>query len=243
MAMECSIRSEWLTTKTEVTKVECRWVIDNFTNRIHQQWEKIAGPSSFMENGDVDYTLWMELCSDGFLWIGITSSHPDCSWCDFNVCIYDAYNRKVCCVGFIEEPRHFVAVGDALYRRLVRLHKVLDNPQLNIPGDKLTVLCTVYCLESAIYAADQLQMPSLVVPSPQKASFMGNVLTDAEFTDIVVVAEEREFPAHRAILAERSAVFRAMFNVDMKENRMKRVVIEDLSADAVSDLLTFIYTE
>ena len=72
---------------------------------------------------------------------------------------------------------------------------------------------------------------------------MANVLAEGRFSDVIVVAEEREFPVHRVILAQRSDVFRAMFDVDMTEKQNKRVVIEDLSADAVGDLLTFVYTD
>ena len=72
---------------------------------------------------------------------------------------------------------------------------------------------------------------------------MGNILTKRLFSDIVVVVGKQEFPAHKAILAERSEVFEAMFNVDMKESHEKRIVIEDMTSDAVSDLLTFIYTD
>jgi len=105
------------------------------------------------------------------------------------------------------------------------------------------VLCTLHYLKPKTYAADQLKEPLPVVPPREiDSSFMGKVLAEGRFSDVVVVAEEREFPVHRAILAQRSDVFRAMFDVDMTEKQNKRVVIEDLSADAVSDLLTFIYT-
>ena len=86
-------------------------------------------------------------------------------------------------------------------------------------------------------------MPVPVVPPPEMGSCMENALTEGPFSDVTVVADEREFPAHRVILAQRSVVFRAMFDMDMVEKRDNRVVIEDLSSDAVSDLLTFIYTD
>ena len=101
-----------------------------------------------------------------------------------------------------------------------------------LPGGKLTVLCAVHYLqpETRTYVTDELEI----------VSHMSNVLTDGLFSDVTVAADEREFPAHRAILAEHSDVFKAMFDVYMVEKRDNRVVIDDISADVLNDLLTLI---
>ena len=85
--------------------------------------------------------------------------------------------------------------------------------------------------------------PIPIIPPADGSSFMGNLLTEGLLAEVVVVVGKQEFPAHKAILAQRSEVFRAMFNANMKESLKKRVIIEDMTGDAVSDLLTFIYTD
>ena len=246
MAVECPFTTSWLLAKAKVIKY--RWEIDNFTNRIHEEVSKLAGPTVHAQGSDLCWKLEiLEIETDAgkerYLLLAATPSKPLLNFRDLKVCIFDANNRKVHGVGLVEKV--LKTFQKVLLTKLTRLDEVLDNPQLYIPDDKLTLHCTIRYIETepCKYAAYQLKTPLPVVPVPKTACFMQKVLTAAQFSDIVVVAEEREFPAHRAILAGRSEVFQAMFTVDMEENHMKRVVIEDMSADAVSDLLTFIYSD
>ena len=48
-----------------------------------------------------------------------------------------------------------------------------------------------------------------------------------------------EFKVHKFILAARSPVFKRMFETDMKECSS---VLEDITAEAVDELLTYLYT-
>jgi len=147
-------------------------------------------------------------------------------------------------VGFTEVPRYFKEVGQGgIQVKLIRRDVVLRNAGHYLPDGKLIVLCTLHYLEPGTYDADQVKEPVPVVPPSELASCMNNVFTKGDFIDITVFAGEREFPAHRAILAERSDVFRTMFDTDMIESRTNSVSIEDMSADAVEDHLTFIYTD
>lgn len=59
----------------------------------------------------------------------------------------------------------------------------------------------------------------------------------------VVSSDGQEFPVHTYILAARSTVFDAMLEQDMKEKREKRVIIDDISPEAVARLLDFMYTD
>ena len=261
---ECQAVADWLTTKSKVIKVNYRWEITNFTSiltRGETTWSSVLRVSGTEKY----WKLYMVTDRDGFLCVEVRqcqgkgnvssiyhTNMPNVVYSEiysetpaaFNVCICDANDTKVRGVEYTEVFRRFVRVGENLRTRLIRLDVVLGNPDRYSPGGKLTVLCTLHYLEPKTYAADQLKEPLPVVPPREIASsFMGKVLAEGRFSDVVVVAEEREFPVHRAILAQRSDVFRAMFDVDMTEKQNKRVVIEDLSADAVSDLLTFIYTD
>jgi len=194
----------------------------------------------------------MVMDGDGLLWVELRQ-YENYSQCKvvtsktqaaLGLYICAANNTIVHGVGSMEVPYHFVMIGDVLRTKLIKRDVVLENPDRYLPDGKLTVLCTLHYLEPETYAADQLKEPLPVIPQPEIASSaMGNVLAEGRFSDVVVVAEEREFPVHRVILSQRSDVFRAMFDVDMMERQNRRVVIEDLSADTVSDLLTFIYTD
>ena len=233
-------------------KIEHRWEISNLVKRVSEDWTSITGPVIYASGTDVRWKLRMVPDCGGYLCIEVkqvdhlSSGISSTRQVSLGVCICDAANSRVYGVcGFREVPAGFDEVGNGLRWKLIKSDVVLENRARYLPGGKLIVLCTLHYLQPDTYtdAADQLKAPVLVVPPPEMSSGMGKVLTEGRFSDFTVVADGREFSAHRAILAQRSEVFRTMFELDMAEKRDDHVVIEDLSADAVSDLLTFIYTD
>ncbi|KAK3780699.1 hypothetical protein RRG08_015484 [Elysia crispata] len=62
-----------------------------------------------------------------------------------------------------------------------------------------------------------------------------------DFTDVVVVVEEKEFPCHRVILAAVSGFFKGAMTSDMKEGREGRITLHGVTEDVFSALLTSIY--
>ncbi|XP_017493312.1 PREDICTED: speckle-type POZ protein-like [Rhagoletis zephyria] len=78
---------------------------------------------------------------------------------------------------------------------------------------------------------------------------MQSLLESGELSDVTLVVVEgspeqkKEFKVHRSLLSAFSPVFSAMFShPDTKEALEKRVIIEDVSANAMQHLLAFIYT-
>ena len=59
---------------------------------------------------------------------------------------------------------------------------------------------------------------------------------------VLMSSEGQKFPAHKAILEERSTVFDAMFQHDMAENRNGEVHIEDIDGPTLKHILHYIYT-
>jgi speckle-type POZ protein len=72
------------------------------------------------------------------------------------------------------------------------------------------------------------------------------------FSDVVLVASEDEsgkpvanpvpVPAHKAVLASRSPVFRAMLENEMEESRSGTIKIGDVSYDALRAFVNYLYT-
>lgn len=66
--------------------------------------------------------------------------------------------------------------------------------------------------------------------------------TNRELSDVTLVLDGGEVKAHKAILAARSPVFKAMFSHDMVETKSNRVEILDVKVDAMEEVLKFLYT-
>ena len=72
---------------------------------------------------------------------------------------------------------------------------------------------------------------------------LGRLLIDNDLSDVVLRVGDRKFPVHRAILAAKSPVFRAMFSSGMKESKEEDIPIEDMDPDVMEELLRCIYTD
>ena len=66
---------------------------------------------------------------------------------------------------------------------------------------------------------------------------------DTELCDVILQVEDKEFPAHRTVLAASSEYFLKMFTVEMKEKYSKKVPLKTVTATAMSEILKSIYTQ
>ncbi|GBM11965.1 TD and POZ domain-containing protein 5 [Araneus ventricosus] len=71
---------------------------------------------------------------------------------------------------------------------------------------------------------------------------MKSLYDDKFLCDVKLKTNTSVFPAHKVILSASSSVFKAMFSSDMKEKDSNCVDINDLSDDAVSGMLRYMYT-
>ncbi|XP_036047281.1 speckle-type POZ protein-like [Onychomys torridus] len=111
-----------------------------------------------------------------------------------------------------------------------------------LPDDKLTLLCKVSMVHESLSTSDQNRKPGIYVPRCTLADELGELWENSQFTDCCLVVAGQEFQAHKAILAARSPVFRAMFEHDMEENTKNRVEIPDLEPQVFKVMVGFIYT-
>ena len=67
---------------------------------------------------------------------------------------------------------------------------------------------------------------------------------DTDTTDFVLKTSSgtKVFPVHKAVLSNRSNVFRAMFTINMAEAAAGEVVIQDLDEDTLEEMIHFLYT-
>ena len=65
---------------------------------------------------------------------------------------------------------------------------------------------------------------------------------DEVFTDVAIQCGNKEFKAHKAVLASQSPVLRKMFEVDMQEKRSNVIKVLDIEPEVMGDLLDYMYT-
>lgn len=62
------------------------------------------------------------------------------------------------------------------------------------------------------------------------------------FCDVRLAVGQREFPAHRLVLAAASPYFRAMFMSGLTEGKRENITLHDLSPATFEQLIKFIYS-
>ena len=102
---------------------------------------------------------------------------------------------------------------------------------------RLMIKCKIHVARSTKENKDLLPLHHLL-GSDLEAMFRSGSLSD-----VVLVVEGREIPAHRVILASRSTVFRAMFEHNTIESKEGRVDITDCTTEAILAMVNFMYSD
>ena len=69
------------------------------------------------------------------------------------------------------------------------------------------------------------------------------LLNQKEFSDIVLVADNKKIYAHQVILASRSLYFEALFSHNFKENAQKEITFNDIPYEIFLVMLKHIYSD
>lgn len=136
----------------------------------------------------------------------------------------------------------FVQAKDWGFKKFIRRDFLLDESNNLLPDDKLTIFCEVSVLADCVNVSGQMNSVQFKVPKCKLSQDLGDLLEDEKLTDVALAIGNKEFRAHKAILAARSPVFAAMFEHNMKERRLNKVVITDVTDDVFREMLRFIYT-
>lgn len=147
-----------------------------------------------------------------------------------------------------------------------RARIICDVGAVNIFDEETAITCTSINVEQVCYYLRLVKNPvndeSLVVnvkielymTGPACSAFsnpiknykalaenIGNMLQNSQFSDFTFLVDGKEFKIHRAILAQSSPVFKALFESDMSEAKSKKCVIKDIKPNIFGLLLNYIY--
>ncbi|XP_052569409.1 speckle-type POZ protein-like [Peromyscus californicus insignis] len=162
-------------------------------------------------------------------------------WAKFQFWIITAEGEKTQTMRSPKAIRFVPGRGCGFKKYILRDFLFSNAPRL-LPDDKLHLLCSVRVVQDSFRISHQNRKPGIQVPRCTLADELGELWEKSQFTDCCLVVAGQEFRAHKAILAARSPVFRAMFQHDMEESRKNRVEIPDLEPQVFKEMMGFIYT-
>ncbi|TVU04978.1 hypothetical protein EJB05_48125, partial [Eragrostis curvula] len=100
----------------------------------------------------------------------------------------------------------------------------------------VTIMCGV------IIERESLDDP-LCIPRSDIGSHFGKLLDSTEGSDVLFVIGGDTFPAHRAVLAARSPVFKAQLFGSMADAKMPSITMHDITSATFKAMLRFVYTD
>ncbi|XP_021044636.1 TD and POZ domain-containing protein 3-like, partial [Mus pahari] len=96
-----------------------------------------------------------------------------------------------------------------------------------LPEDQLTICCKVSIVGNIFHMPGQNLTPTIKDPRHLLTDDVWELWENSLFTDCCLLVAGHEFKAHKAILAARSPVFRAMFEHEMKETLKNPIEIHN----------------
>lgn len=85
--------------------------------------------------------------------------------------------------------------------------------------------------------------PMIDVPPSDMGNHLGHLLDSADGSDVSFVVNGETFPAHRAVLAARSPVFKAQLLGSMADAKMSSITIPDIASVTFKAMLRYMYTD
>ena len=99
-------------------------------------------------------------------------------------------------------------------------------------------LCFTEVHETIHYKEEQ-KLPADMLPLQHG---LKNVLDDEQYIDVTIKSGDKEFKAHKAVLASQSPVFKSMLETEMKEKKSSVIEISDTDPGVISEMLSYLYT-
>lgn len=122
---------------------------------------------------------------------------------------------------------------------LVQKLDILNVESEYLPNNVLTI-----CLDLAVYdeCTEIIKFPSKSSKYAIGEDFK-KLLDDNIARDITLVANEKEYQAHKAILMARSPFFYAMLTHDMKEKQENKITVPDIDLKIFEKMIEYIYSD
>ena len=237
-------------TQIPVEKFSFRWTISNFSFCLDGFMGKYIKSSTF-SSGANDKQKWcLKVDLNGIdeesrhylsLFLELCSSPTGPVWAKFQFWILSANGEKS---HITNSPRvlRFRQNQYWGFKKFILRDVLLSLPHLLLPNDNLTLFCEVSMVQDYISTSEQNRQPRITIPRCTLVDELGKLWENSRFTDCCLVVAGQEFQAHKAILAARSPVFRAMFKDDTEENKKNRIEIHDLEPQVFKMMMDFIYT-
>ena len=259
---ELSFESLRMTKEGEEVKFNFLWTIKKFSARPQEIGERLCSSMFHIQAPEDIKSDWeMQLLPKGYYHFSPSTTGINTSVRNFlSVCVNNYSEKDFLAktkLSILDEARkrHYQKNGNSRDEwekydnghgplELLSLNKLHSEASVLLPNDCLMILCEVTILipdKNTPVSVDG----DVKTVLPGQANLLNNlesVFLNKEFTDVQIQCGDKVFECHQFMLSVQSPIFKAMFQVEMKEKNTKKVVVKDIRPDVLEEMLTFIYT-
>ncbi|KAK0091110.1 hypothetical protein PV326_003722, partial [Microctonus aethiopoides] len=128
--------------------------------------------------------------------------------------------------------------------KLCEKKKLLDNPNVYLPNDELTIICQLNIMGDKNVSINNYHIPKLI--NNHFSDNFTKFYMNKKFSDVTLILYDERIPAHKAILSAKSPIFASMFddnNINEERNNLnKEIIIDDFNPETFKAMLHYIYT-
>ena len=254
---ECESDQWCRTVEGDVFKTTFTWTIENYINRPEKNGKGgFLSSSLVLVHGPNDkvfkwiFTLYPRGDSTADDEVASIFMNNECDFdvkAEYQVSVIDN-NQKNHQLEVVELDTYSAkGQGKDSWGRDIKLNvdQLKANPCYLIDGKHLILFITIVVQGDEKILSGSKYSKSQGLPvncKTQVADDNVKIFADDQFSDVLVECDGQAFKCHRVILSARSPVFMAMFQAEMKETKTRVVTIKGYSAEAVKEMLHFIYT-
>lgn len=190
------------------------WIIEKFS-LIKESVESSEFKTTFLKE-DISWSLILRLTND---------------WIAFNL-------------QFNSNSKHFVgncflSLSENGYQAKIHNNKrafsLYDVQRRFLDNDRLTVLCKVQI------SGEPIRIASISSERINLQDSFGAFFNSPKMSDVTLVVDGQEIPAHSQVLAMRSPIFYTLLS-EKAAMENKRLILRDISKEVILEFLRFIYT-
>lgn len=251
--------TNWCHTQENIHRFNYEWAIDNFSLRREEMGEALKSSTFYAPgpnaNGEEEKLQWcLKIYPKGWTtehkgYVSVFLSLVQCNKTEvlakfkfslLNVEQTKAHTLESEIVSFAQD-QWLKTCG---FTKFIERDFLLDTSKGLLSDDQLTISCEVFVVADTINITGVRNLAQFRVPPCKLAEDFGSLFEEQQFSDAVLCASEKEFNVHKAILAARSPVFKAMFQsgTGMTEAQTGRVEIKDIDPEVLEEMLRFMYT-
>lgn len=256
---EQPVLKSWSTTKRPVIWTQHAWKIANVLHQriLTSPKDFVLGTKISVPIHDLGYDLDSlhfrlhlhppyndEIGVEDFVSLYLTSMSPLAFNVDFSATIATSNMKQW--VDLEEQSKAFKPTYSEKswgYKHAFKINdlKVWAN-EVAFPNDNIEILFNMKIIMPEKHTSSSLK--NMHDKSLSLSEDIARGFGDPTLCDVVFVCQDKEFPCHKFILAQRSPVFGAMFkNPGVVENINNKVVIKDIKPNILEEFLRFIYTD